>query len=281
MISAQAEVSYVVTALKTSTKYHAVCDDLLVRVARDELHRAHGVKDAIKNCKNTLHRVGAAYFVDKPNYPAWLGVLSQILPPSAGRASPQLVAAVSQLLTHHASTRERLPIVEEFYRTIFHELGATRTILDVASGLNPLSRIWMPLATSCSYIATDIFNDMMAFINSVFTSWKVAGHAISCDCSRVETGTAHDVFEQSFDVAFLLKCLPVMEMVERGAAARLLSALKTRHMVISYPVASLGGKHRNMTANYELQFQALIAGRGWVAKKLLFPSELVFVVKCR
>jgi 16S rRNA (guanine(1405)-N(7))-methyltransferase len=80
------------------------------------------------------------------------------------------------------------------------------------------------------------------------------------------------------DLALLLKTLPCLEQAEKGASARLLDAINARHLVISYPVASLGGRQKGMFDTYEEQFAALAEGRGWSTQRFLFDSELAFIV---
>jgi 16S rRNA (guanine(1405)-N(7))-methyltransferase len=76
----------------------------------------------------------------------------------------------------------------------------------------------------------------------------------------------------------VLKAIPCLEQIDKSAGRRLLDGLKAKHMVVSFPVASLGGRNKGMAANYEARFWELAEGREWSVKKMLFKSELVFVV---
>jgi hypothetical protein len=58
----------------------------------------------------------------------------------------------------------------------------------------------------------------------------------------------------------------------------LLDALRVRHVVVSFPVQSLGQREKGMAAHYERTFRAQLAGRPWPIARLRFESELVFVV---
>jgi hypothetical protein len=81
------------------------------------------------------------------------------------------------------------------------------------------------------------------------------------------------------DVAFLLKTLPCLERQEKGSSRRLLEALRARHVVVSFPVASLGGRGKGMRENYERGFAEMAKDGPWQIERLTFPTELVFVVK--
>ncbi len=278
----------VIGALRASPKYQHVCDDVLARVALTELTKFPRPADAIKEAKNTLHQIGAAYLIDRPNYAAWLRDIEHGW--SADATTAGKATHTERILAHHASTRERLPILSTFYPVIFEAIrdlagpngrrSQVESLLDVACGLNPLCRPWMPISSECDYVGLDVFEDMIAFINAVYATWRVRGCARACDCSRPTEGAAGPHFMRHYDVAFLFKCLPVMDMVERGSARRLLDAIRATYLVVSYPIASLGGHARNMAATYEAQFNDLIADRGWIVRKLTFSTELVFVVRC-
>ncbi len=70
------------------------------------------------------------------------------------------------LMQTHASSRERLPILDEFYRETLAEIAPVRSVLDVACGLNPLAIPFMPLAEGATYTACDIYTDLADFLQS-------------------------------------------------------------------------------------------------------------------
>ena len=54
-------------------------------------------------------------------------------------SEPELKSACRDILTLHSSTRERLPILDRFYRAVFEITGQPASILDLGCGLNPLA----------------------------------------------------------------------------------------------------------------------------------------------
>jgi len=80
-------------------------------------------------------------------------------------------------------------------------------------------------------------------------------------------------------VVLLLKLVPLLDRQEPSAAARLLGALDARHVVISFPTSSLGGRRRGMEATYRRRLDELVAALeiGGV-REASVPNELVFVV---
>jgi 16S rRNA (guanine(1405)-N(7))-methyltransferase len=99
----------------------------------------------------------------------------------------------------------------------------------------------------------------------------VDGEAMVCDV--IQQCPAHKV-----DVAFVLKTIPVLEQVDKNAGRRLLQSIQADHLVVSFPGASLGGKGKNMDANYGSHFNELIAGQPWSIQRFSYATELVFVI---
>ena len=174
-------------------------------------------------------------------------------------------------MRNHASTRERLPILESFYATTLASLGPVRSVLDLACGLNPLALPWMPLAPDASYYACDIYADMIAFLNGFFAQAGVRGQARICDL-------ASGAPNEPADLALVLKALPPIDQQAKHAGRDLLRALNARHILVSFPAHSLGGRGKGMAENYEQRFRALADAEGWAIERFVFPSELAFLV---
>jgi 16S rRNA (guanine(1405)-N(7))-methyltransferase len=174
-------------------------------------------------------------------------------------------------MRHHASTRERLGILETFYTTTLAAIGPVRSVLDVACGLNPLALPWMPLAVGPTYYACDIYADMVEFLNGFFAIAGVAGQAQVCDLIAGPPSV-------QVDLVLVLKALPPLEQIDRDAGRRLLRALDARHLLVSFPAQSLGGRGKGMVEHYEQRFRALVDAEGWAVERFVFPTELAFLV---
>lgn len=266
-------VDRVVEAVLAASKYRSVSVGLVREISRIEVGKGRGFKDAVKAVKNKLHQVAGAYAEGigegsgRP-YGRWLGELRE----AAGSGDVEDVKGVCRrIMGSHASTRERLPVLEEFYGKIFEELPEVRSVVDVACGLNPLAIPWMKLATGARYVAYDIYEDMMGFLGEAIGVLGVEGSGVVRDVVGEPPG-------EEVDLALVLKAVPCLEQIDKGAGKRLLDGLRARNMVISFPVASLGGRDKGMAANYEARFWEFAEGRGWEVKKLLFRTELVFLV---
>jgi len=252
-----------------SSKYRAVSPEFVRAIGARELAARPNLKAAIKATKNALHQAGGA-FTDAPiDYGRALARLRA----AAANGGDALREACAAVMTLHTSTRERLPILDEFYATIFDALPEPPgRVLDVACGLNPLARPWLPLSPTTDYVACDIYSDQIAFLNDFFALAGVAGRAEVRDV----IGRPPD---EPADLALVLKTLPCLEAIDRRAPERLLDALPARWLLVSFPAQTLGGRRKGMTAHYEAQFGRLLHARGWAARRFEFSSELAFLVE--
>jgi 16S rRNA (guanine(1405)-N(7))-methyltransferase len=234
-------------------------------IGTQELSKRRTLKEALKATKNKLHQMGGAY-LEGVDYARWLHELR-----ACADDKNELQRVCQSIMTHHASTRERLPILDQFYTTLLTDLAPISSILDLACGLHPLALPWMPLAEPVTYYAYDIYQQMMDFLQEWFTLIGIQGHAQMCDI--LQACPTHPV-----DVAFVLKTIPCLEQLDKHAGQHLLQAINARYLIVSFPVHSLGGKKKGMVAHYETHFRALLGDTPWAVKRVEFATELVFVV---
>jgi 16S rRNA (guanine(1405)-N(7))-methyltransferase len=262
----QARLDELVSAVLESQKYHMVSVDLVRRIGLRELAARRNLKEAVKATRNKLHQVAGAYFDARPDYAAWSAQLA------AGARENRLRQTCLAIMERHASTRERLGILDSFYTTALAGLPPIRSVLDVACGLNPLAIPWMPLAPDCAYYACDIYADMMAFLNDFFQHAGVHGQAQVCDLVDAPPG-------QQVDLALVLKALPPLEQIDKRAGLNLPRALNATYLLVSFPARSLGGRDKGMVEHYASRFLALAAAEAWPVERFEFASELTFLVQ--
>jgi 16S rRNA (guanine(1405)-N(7))-methyltransferase len=264
------QLDQLIEAIQASPKYKSVSSDLVRYIGTQELAKGHNhnLKEAIKATKNKLHQVGGAYQDSAPRYRAWLDKLKQA---SQTENRKELLAVCEWIMQYHSSTRERLPILEQFYSTILAGLPPINSVIDIACGLHPLAIPWMPLAGPATYYAYDMYQDMTDFLNECLSLLHVQGYAQACN-------VIHSCPTQRVDLAFMLKAIPCLEQVDRSAGLRLLETVNADYLVVSFPTHSLGGNKKGMVANYEARFYELVAGKPWSIRRFVFPSELVFLI---
>jgi 16S rRNA (guanine(1405)-N(7))-methyltransferase len=260
------DLDSLVAAVLESAKNRHVASDVIRRFGEMELERQASVKGAVKETKNRLHQAGGAYLERAPNYGRWRAEL-------AAAADAAAIRDLSLIwMQSHSSTRERLPILEDFYSTTLHHVGRIESVIDIACGLNPLAIGWMGLSSGTKYYAYDMYGDMTGFLSEYLRKIGVDGAANSCDC-------AASAPKQKADLAFILKFLPVLEQIEKGSTLDWLKHIDAGALLVSFPTRSLGGKGKGMAQNYEARFMETISGENWHVEKFVFENELCFLVK--
>lgn len=261
------QLDALVEAVLASPRYRSMSLDLVQDVGARELAKRHNLAEAIKATKSKLHQIGGAYLRAR-EYGQWLETLKQA---SDMGGAPALKEACRQVMSYHASTRERLPILEQFYARALADLPPARTVLDLACGLNPLAIPWMPLAQDAEYYAYDVYADMTDFLKGFLALAQVRGYAEARDVlNRCPSEHA--------DLALLLKALPCLEQIDAGASLRLLETINADHLLVSFPARSLGGKQKGMVQNYEARFRQLVADKPWEIKRFEFATEIAFLI---
>src|SRR5687767_1641323 len=127
-------VAEVFARVLRSRRYGTVAPEVVARLAAEEAPKARNLAEAEKRTKRRLHQIVGAYTVE-PAYDRLLASLRAAH--AAGPAAFRQACATT--MQQHASTRERLPILEHFYRDIFALTGPPASLLDIGCGLNPLA----------------------------------------------------------------------------------------------------------------------------------------------
>jgi 16S rRNA (guanine(1405)-N(7))-methyltransferase len=257
-----------ISEVQSSAKYRSIHPGLVRRIAAQELSKGRKTRETVKAVRNKLHQIGGAYQETPIDYAKLLLELATL--PTQLEA-PALQAFCRTAMQQHASTRERLPVLEQFFAQALAPLAPLRSVLDLACGLNPLAMPWMPLAADAPYYACDIYSDQMDFINRFLAHVGRPGRAELCDLTA-------ELPAQPVQVALLLKTIPCLEQVDKSIGPRLLEGIPAEHLLVSFPARSLGGRGKGMVENYEAHFMELVAGRAWTIRRFQFSSELAFLV---
>lgn len=268
MGSRDEQLEELMESVLASSKYKEISPDLIRSIGAREIANRTSLKEAVKTTKSKLHQIGGAYFTKSKDYARWLDDLKQL---TSSAKHAELLPYLTMLMSHHASTSERLPILEQFYQSILADLPPIHSVLDLACGFNPLALPWMHLAEPLEYYACDIYQDMLSFIHEWLALMNIACQVQVCDLIQACP-------TQQVDLAFVLKVLPCLEQIDKMASYRLLHNIRARYIVVSFPIHSLGGKGKGMGANYEARFRTLVADTAWSIKRFEFSTELAFLI---
>jgi 16S rRNA (guanine(1405)-N(7))-methyltransferase len=261
-----ASLDELVSLIQSSARYQQIYPGLVRKIAVQELAKGRSIKETVKETRTRLHQVGGAYQEKPPDYTR-LSTELVGLPHELDQLQPFCLNAMQA----HASTRERLPYLAEFFAPLRKLLGEVQSILDLACGLNPLALPWMPLKEGGKYWACDIYTDMVAFLNLFFQHTGIRGEARLCDLTA-------DVPSPAVELALLLKTLPCLEQLDKSIGGRLLDGLHADHILVSYPARSLSGRGKGMPQNYTEHFERLTAGKPYHVERWQVKTEILFLI---
>jgi 16S rRNA (guanine(1405)-N(7))-methyltransferase len=267
MADEKALLNQVVKEISRSSKYKDIDKQVIRRIAEKEFSENMRIKEAIKVTKRRLHQVAGVFFTSRPKYSCWLEELRRL----KGLDDSRFRETCIRIMRLHSSTRERLEVLEKFYAGIFSEISPVNSMLDLACGLNPLSIPWIPQFERLEYRAYDIYADLVDFLNAYLGLLPVEGHAEVRD-------VLFDPPRRKGDLALILKTIPCFDQIDAAATQKMLEQIDVDNLVISFPVRSLGGIEKMMIRNYTERFEKMTRQMDWNIKKILFETELVFLV---
>jgi 16S rRNA (guanine(1405)-N(7))-methyltransferase len=257
-----------VAAVVKKSKYRSICVDFIRRIGEQEIAKRISLKEAIKNTCSKLHQVGGAFFENHPDYSKWLIQLE---------SCPQDIYSLGikqycrEKMLAHASTKERLSIIDEFFQRCLRSLAPIHSLLDLGCGLNPLALPWMPLAKDPMYQGIDIFADMTGYDQQFLQHIRLRGK-VSC------ADFMDDLPKQRFQVALALKIIPLIDQIEKEHTRHWLENIPADHVLVSFPISSLSGKGKGMIENYTIRFTQMIEGGNWKMERFDFSTELAFLL---
>jgi 16S rRNA (guanine(1405)-N(7))-methyltransferase len=265
---AREAIARIVAELKGSKKYRWVCEATLERFARVSLERGGSEKEAVKRAKRKLHQAFGAFVegLEDPGAEKFRRELRE-------GGQDGLKRLCREVMMGHASTKERMELIERegLYSKLFKLTGVPERIVDIGCGLHPLGIPWMGLSGDKKYTAYDIDVRIVDSLNGFFEGAGIDGKA---ECRDVLI----DPVREQFDLAFVLKTVPTLEGQEKGSGLRMIKALDSKWVVVSFPSRSLCGQAKGMRQSYERMFKKTVEDTGWKVEALYFGTESFYVV---
>ena len=250
-------------------KYAAVYKPLIERLQAETEQKYKKKPDSAKAAKAKLHQLYGAYTQDNAHKKA--DAIISTLEETRQNIDYNSIAA---LLPLHASTKERLPHYAKFYEFILFHTGPVESVLDIGCGYNPFSIPYMqavcaghfqenqPATEICknappavnlkAYHAYDIDTRVANLINRFFACLRLPPLAKCADL-------AVHIPQDEADIALMCKLIPVLEAQAPGSGFKLARELNTRHLLITYPLKSLGGREKGMAKHYAATFENALA----------------------
>ena len=271
------DTNELVARILKTRKYARLEEELLKRVCARELTRHARPKEALKAAKNQLHIMYGAFYPEGCHEKA-ADIISGLEKAGAADIREGSLA----LLALHTSTRERLPVIADFYAHISRFAPSAKHVLDVGCGFAPFALPFMELAEGAVYEAWDLSFATVELINRFFAVCGMPQGARVGDAFTQPDWAGRDnrLYDPSIpvDLALLLKLVPVLEQQRKGLAFEIIDCLPARVIVVSFPIRSLGGRGKSMLTHHSDMFEHGITGPTRIIDKTVIGDELVYVV---
>lgn len=194
------------------------------------LRRMRVYKSAVAAARKAVYFSLRRYRQDEPALLEAIARLETLVP----RTDPEAASrAINDILHCHVSTAERLPHFEQLQEQLVGRISSAASIVDVGAGVFPLLIPWDRLPALRTYLALD--RDAAATravqacaawsADGLLTArhWNAAeGWQVVLDAAGVER----------FDLALLLKLVPVVQRREPGLVATL-GSVPARRLIVS------------------------------------------------
>ena len=242
--------------LSANKKYKDVCPDTIRRVIAECEGRYKKAKDMDKAVREKLHGITSA-FMNEQEYKKALALSEKFSPEN-----------LESLLNCHASTRERLPLsaMDELYGRTFEATGEPETLLDLACGINPV--YFIGKYPGVQVTGADISGQSVNIIT------RCGGKALHADLLCEGSVPA-----ERFDVTLLFKILPLLDRQRSGAAMDVLNCVNTKHIVVSFPTRTLGGRNVGMEENYSAWMENHLPEKREITARFTTGNELFYILK--
>ncbi|MBI2667578.1 hypothetical protein HYX17_02295 [Candidatus Woesearchaeota archaeon] len=216
--------------------YNKINDKDLIKIAEhSKPEKSKEFKKSLKLIRKILHEVHGVFNIGKNRVKLLKELENEI--EKSDIINEKIKNIHLELLKTHKSTIERINNYEMIYNKIFSIL-TPESILDLSSGLNPISFPWMNL-DKVDYIATELNDNDVKFLNKYFSlmrKFRLNGKAINMNLLKIKK-------LPKTDICFIFKTLDSLETLKRGATKDILSKIKSKIIVISFPTKTLSGKN--------------------------------------
>jgi 16S rRNA (guanine(1405)-N(7))-methyltransferase len=175
------------------------------------------------------------------------------------------------IMAKHASTRERMEILSEFYPRLFAITGIPEKIVDLACALNPISFKWMGLSKDITYYAYDNNLQTVELVKLYFRLEGLQPLVEERDilCNPPRAGA---------DVALLFKMYHCLEHRQKGTGWKVVENTPAKWMAVSFPTRNLANRKVDIFSNYKQDILEKIERNKWNFDILEFENELILLI---
>ena len=265
----QADFKQIIENTRNSHKYRELDlpADMLQEMLAAEAALGGSKAEVTQRFRKKLHNVIAPYLenIDYAQETEQMKAFFQANP-----APDQVKTWALSVMQKHASTRERLPNIEAFCQVLREHISTPDRILDLACALDPLLLPWLGISKETEFLAYDIHQPRVDFLNAFFALAYPFAHAIHQDI--LVTPPA-----QPADCAFFFKEAHRFEKRAPGCNRVFFQALPVKLFIVSLPTEDLRGHHSLVSYHTQL-IQEAVAGLPWKLEQTQVGNELIFFI---
>lgn len=265
----QALLNRLVREIHDSRKYRdlAIPHETLKDLLEQELGKGRSNSAALQAVREKLHNIVAPY-LGGPDYAA----ASEKLNSASQRGGIEFLKPICrEIMESHASTHERVPVLDQFYGKLWAVTGTPGSVLDLACGLHPFGLPWMGLPQTTRYFAYDLHAPRIELINHFFSLADYEAQGFVQDI-LVTPPTAHA------DVGIFFKEAHRFEQRKKGCNRPFFEALNVRWLLVSLPAVDLSGHHAMVDRQRKLM-GSILKGSSWPVEEILIENELIFCIR--
>lgn len=241
-----------------------------------DIRRTRIYKDAIAAAKGHVYHALRRYRADGEQQAALIARLRD-----GGRtlATAELTETVQQLLAGHASTRERQADAGAFYAFLVEAIGPATSLLDVGCGIQPLMFPFASLPNLRNYVAVDSNQQSVDAVAAfALATGNIALHAIHDNLSGSRNPVLSAAGQAEFDIALLLKLIPVVARQSRELLAAL-EQTPARRWIVTGSTTGLA-KRTSILRREQTVLRRFIADSGRaIREEFTFGEEFGYVVE--
>jgi len=261
--------SLLINAAKNSKKYRSldIPDDMLIDILDYESIIHTSSNDLEKAFREKLHNIVAPY-LDVLNYDSEIEIIKNM---ASHIGTDKIKEYGRGILSKHASTRERLPYLDDLYLRLFEITGTPKSILDLACGLHPFGIPWMNLDPSVLYYAYDIHKPRVEFINHLLT---FLGHQALSFQQDILIAPP----QVKAEVAFFFKEAHRFEKRKPGCNLEFWKSLQVEWLIVSLPSTDLK-RHHDLVNKHQLLLMNSIPDNFHQAHRMIIGDEIFFFLE--
>ena len=269
-------IKEILQKVKKHKKYNTIADEVVIEEIKKHMEENKTKdleinKQTIKDIRKQLHLSYSSFQTKKKNKTKkYLHELRD----ANDKKSEELT---KKLLSITVSTKERLGNYKSLYKQIFKITGKPKTIIDLGSGLNPLSYPYMNLK-KLNYFTYDIDEEDKKFLNDYFKIMKSEGLNGKADILNLKNLSKISNLPYNIDITFLFKVIDILDKKDHKHSEQLIKQLltKTKFIVASFATKTLTKKSMNFPNRK--WFELMLNRNNIKFKNIKTDNEIYYII---